>query len=132
MKILRLNGDDDKLYQLVARLVMDKDVLASNNNYPFKTSSEYQWFVACDNDSVIAFMPVCIKNNKATIDNYYVREDNLDILSQIVRCAVDNLANKNILISIAHARHLKIFQDLGFSIMCKWAKYVKLIYNSNV
>lgn len=130
MNILHLNGDDDRLFQLVARLVMNKDVLATNNNYPFKTSAEYQWFVACDNNSVVAFLPVCVKNNKATINNYYVADDNSVLLTDLVNCAIENLAKTHTLISVAHVRHLDLFQTLGFSIMFQWAKYVKLIYNS--
>ena len=46
MKIECFQGDDEKLYQKIARLVMDPTVLKENNNYPFKTSENYRWFVA--------------------------------------------------------------------------------------
>lgn len=44
MNIVKLNGEDTELYRRVAHLVMNREVLASNNNYPFKTSSEHIWF----------------------------------------------------------------------------------------
>ena len=50
MNIVKLNGEDTELYRRVAHLVMNREVLASNNNYPFKTSSEHIWFVACDDE----------------------------------------------------------------------------------
>ena len=131
MNILRFNGDDDRLFQLVARLVMNKDVLASNNNYPFKTSPDYQWFVACENNSVVAFLPVCVKNNKATINNYYVSGDNCELLADVVKCVIEQFAESHLIISVAHTRHLPLFQNLGFSIILQWAKYVKMIYNTS-
>lgn len=68
MNIVKLNGEDDELYRRVARLVMDKDVLASNNNYPFKTSASHIWFVAYDeNDTTTGFIPVAVRNRNASV-----------------------------------------------------------------
>lgn len=37
---------------------MNPDVLSANNNYPFKTTEHYVWFIAVDKKSVVGFMPV--------------------------------------------------------------------------
>ena len=46
IQIVQLHGTDKKLYELVAPLVMSPEVLKQNYNYPFRTSEEYEWFVA--------------------------------------------------------------------------------------
>ena len=48
IQIVQLHGTDKKLYELVAPLVMSSKVLKQNYNYPFRTSEEYEWFVALD------------------------------------------------------------------------------------
>ena len=81
MNIVKLNGEDTELYRRVAHLVMNREVLASNNNYPFKTSSEHIWFVACDDEGrTLGFIPVVLRNRKATINNYYAAEDDEEVL----------------------------------------------------
>lgn len=46
MEILRINGTDRRLYDVLAPLVMNPAVLRQNNNYPFKTTPRHVWFVA--------------------------------------------------------------------------------------
>ena len=58
IQIVQLHGTDKKLYELVAPLVMSPEVLKQNYNYPFRTSEEYEWFVALDNKHVVGFVPV--------------------------------------------------------------------------
>ena len=53
MDIEKLHGTDPRLYQLVAPLVMSIPVLRYNNNYPFKTSEDFVWYIAIDNRDVI-------------------------------------------------------------------------------
>lgn len=57
MEVVKLEGEDQRLYYLVGHLVMDETVLAYNLNYPYKTSPEYFWFVAIDGKSnTLGFM----------------------------------------------------------------------------
>ena len=41
MNILKLQGLDGRLFDLVAPLVMNPAVLRQNNNYPFKTTRNH-------------------------------------------------------------------------------------------
>jgi hypothetical protein len=45
-QIIELQGTEKRLYQLVAPLVMNPEVLKQNYNYPFRTSESFVWFVA--------------------------------------------------------------------------------------
>ena len=44
IQIIQLKGTDRRLYELVAPLVMNPDVLKQNYNYPFRTSEDFVWF----------------------------------------------------------------------------------------
>ena len=52
IQIIQLKGKDKRLYRLLAPLVMDPDVIRANNNYPFKTSEDYVWYIAVDGKEV--------------------------------------------------------------------------------
>ena len=88
MKIERLAGTASRLYELVAPLVMNPDVLKQNNGYPFKTSEAYVWFIGVDDDLTRGFMPVEIRTDNVVINNYYVEKDDGQLLQQLIR-AVD-------------------------------------------
>ena len=73
-KIVLLKGTEPRLYQLVAPLVMNSEILKYNNNYPFKTSDSFVWFVAVKEELVLGFVPVEIRGKHFVINNYYVDE----------------------------------------------------------
>ena len=54
------------LYPLIGPLVMNPKVLKANNNYPFKTTANHQWYIAVnDQEEVMGFLPV--ENKKALL-----------------------------------------------------------------
>ena len=65
IQTIQVQGTEKRLYQLIAPLVMNPDVLSANNNYPFKTTEQYVWFIAIDKKSVVGFMPVGIEGADA-------------------------------------------------------------------
>lgn len=130
MNIVKLNGEDDELYRRVARLVMDKDVLASNNNYPFKTSASHIWFVAYDeNDTTTGFIPVAVRNRNATINNYYIANNDIDVFGKLLDTTITNLHPKFTILSVTQRQHISTFRKYGFTTIFEWEKYVKMIYN---
>ena len=46
MEILCLKGTDKRMYELVAPLIMNPAIIRQNNNYPFKTTDHYLWYIA--------------------------------------------------------------------------------------
>ena len=75
-QIIELQGTEKRLYQLVAPLVMNPEVLKQNYNYPFRTSESFVWFVAVDGKEVVGFIPLEYKKWEAVINNYYIRNNN--------------------------------------------------------
>ena len=79
-QIIELQGTEKRLYQLVAPLVMNPEVLKQNYNYPFRTSESFVWFVAVDGKEVVGFIPLEYKKREAVINNYYIRNNNAHFL----------------------------------------------------
>ena len=71
---------------------MDPDVIRANNNYPFKTSEDYVWYIAVDGKEVRGFIPVEQKSKKkAVINNYYIGAENTEreeILSDLLPAVI--------------------------------------------
>ena len=128
MNIEVLSGIAPRLYELVAPLVMSCSVLRQNNNYPFKTSARYIWFVAIEDERVLGFIPVEMKDNCYVINNYYVSGDDPALLAALLGEAVCHFPGKCPLQSVTHTRHLSVFEENGFVVIRTWKLYVKMEY----
>lgn len=126
MDIIKLEGEDRKLYYLIAHLVMNEEVLNYNLNYPYKTSSNYLWFVATDNGDTIGFIPVKLKNGKAEINNYYVADDDIDVFSALLKEIINTLLLDFEIESVTQIRHIPHFEESGFSVILYWKRYAKM------
>ena len=107
MEIEKLGGTTERLYRLVAPLVMKPCILRENNNYPFKTSMHHIWFIAIE-------------------DNYYIDKDDPDLLAALLREVIRHYAGQYKLQSVTHSRHLSVFAANGFSIIRPWKLYAKM------
>jgi hypothetical protein len=127
MKIIKLEGEDQQLYCKVGHLVMNEAVLAYNLNYPYRTSSEYQWFVALNERSdTLGFIPVKLKDGKAVINNYYVADDDSMVFSALLKEVASSLLADYDIESVTHIRHIPDFKRCGFSVMLHWKRYAKM------
>jgi hypothetical protein len=127
MEIIELEGGDQRLYYLVGHLVMNETVLAYNLNYPYKTSSEYCWFVALNDQSdTLGFVPVKRKGGKAVINNYYVADDNSEVFSALLQGVICSLSTDYEIESITQIRHIPDFERCGFRLILRWKKYAKM------
>ncbi|MDR0748733.1 MAG: hypothetical protein LBF62_04080 [Tannerellaceae bacterium] len=126
MDIIKLGGEDKRLYYLVAHLVMKEEVLAYNLNYPYKTSSAYRWFVATDNGDTLGFIPVKLEEGKAKINNYYVADDDGAVLSALLTELVNTLSLDYEIESVTQLRHIPCFERNRFSVVLYWKRYAKM------
>lgn len=128
MKIERLAGTEARLYELVARLVMDPEVLRQNNNYPFKTSEHYEWFVALDGEGVVrGFMPVELKTgNSVVINNYYVEGDDASVLRALLDAVWKAFGKEKVVRAVVLVRHEQVFMREGFETTVEWTLYKKM------
>ena len=132
IQIIQLKGKDKHLYRLLAPMVMDPEVIRANNNYPFKTSEEYVWFIALREREVVGFIPVEQKNRKkAVINNYYVKAEGAEreeILSLLLPAVTAKFEPESWLRnSITLIQDKEIFEKFEFtSLDKKWTRYVKM------
>ena len=131
MRIEKLGGTEERLYQLVAPLVMKPSILRQNNNYPYKTSGHHIWFVALEDEVVAGFIPVELKDRCATVNNYYIAGDDPHILTFMLQEVVCDFAREYKLQSVTHTRHLAIFQAIGFLVVRTWKLYMKMEYRQS-
>ncbi len=124
MELISLHGTDDRLYELVARLVMDPDVLRLNNNYPFKTSTQYTWYICLVDGEVVGFMPAKMTANGLYVDNYYIHDDDKDVFDRLI----DNVlaSTDRAVTALCHKRHTEAFRAHGFIICTVFAQYNKM------
>ena len=126
VQIIQLQGTDKRLYELVAPLVMNPEILKQNYNYPFRTSEDFVWFVAVDKKKVIGFIPVEEKKKEYVINNYYIKERNVDTLKLLLEKVISETNTSKELTSVTFMEHSSLFKDLGFSEEKIWTRYVKM------
>lgn len=131
MEIMILGGTEKKLYELVAPLVMNPAVIRQNNNYPFKTSAKYIWYLALDGNEVVGFIPLKPTNNGYCIDNYYIKGDDSETIVFLLKNVVKNSADSRILTAVVNKRHVKDFQENYFKTFLELKNYNKMEYTGS-
>ena len=126
VQIIQLQGTDKRLYELVAPLVMNPEILKQNYNYPFRTSEDFVWFVAVDKKKVIGFIRVEEKKKEYVINNYYIESNNEDTLKLLLEKVISETNTSKELTSVTFMEHSSLFKDLGFSEEKIWTRYVKM------
>ena len=126
VQIIQLQGTDKRLYELVAPLVMNPEILKQNYNYPFRTSEDFVWFVAVDKKKVIGFIPVEEKKKEYVINNYKIESNNEDTLKFLLEKVISETNTSKELTSVTFMEHSSLFKDLGFSEEKIWTRYVKM------
>lgn len=126
IQIVQLQGTERRLYQLVAPLVMNPEVLKQNYNYPFRTSEDYEWFVALDNKNVVGFIPVENKKSESVINNYFIKDKNEEILRLLLEKIVEVTSEERSLTAVSFLEDKTVFGQLGFSEEKVWTRYVKM------
>lgn len=126
MKIVQLPGTDRLLYELVAPLVMNPAVLKQNYNYPFRTSEDFIWFIALEDNAVVGFMPVEKKKGELVINNYYIKGNDESILKQLLEEAINRSGEEANLAAVVFIEHSPLFKEFGFTDEKIWTRYVKM------
>ena len=124
MNILKLQGLDGRLFDLVAPLVMNPAVLRQNNNYPFKTTRNHVWYIAMDEQRVLGFMPVKMTLTNNCIDNYYISGDNSSVIEVLLDRIIHDFSSDGSLVAVVHERHVEDFSMMNFIPCVEWKKYV--------
>lgn len=124
MKVIQLDGLAPILYTLIGPLAMNPKVLKANNNYPFKTTQQHQWYICIEDEEVVGFIPVEKKTTGFVINNYYIKNDNEEVINLLLKeiKAYDRLS------AVVLIKHEKNFINNGFKIEHQWTNYIKMTY----
>ena len=115
MDIIKLQGTDKKLYELIAPLVLNPAVLRQNNNYPFKTGPKYTWYIAIEKEQILGFIPIKQTSvSSLMINNYYIKGDNLTILDKLLSEILANINSDIKLWATVHKRHVQSYKLKDF------------------
>lgn len=115
------------LFTLIGPLAMNPKVLKANNNYPFKTTEHFQWYIAMEEDCVVGFVPIEKKSSNLVINNYYIANDNPEVLKALLEAIVPQES----LYAVVQTKHEQAFAECGFQTDHKWTNYIKMIYNTD-
>ena len=131
MNIIRLNGEEKRLYELVAPLVMSPAIIRQNNNYPYKTEKDYIWYIVTDdNDNVEGFMPLKPKICGYYIDNYYISNDNKETIDLLLTTILKEFGEENEITALVKKSHAKEFTKFGFISWNELKNYIKMDYKN--
>ena len=129
MDIIKLQGTDKKLYELIAPLVLNPAVLRQNNNYPFKTGPKYTWYIAIEKEQIVGFIPIKQTSvSSLMINNYYIKGDNLTILDKILSEILANINSDIELWATVHKRHVQSYKLKDFRTHIEWKNYERMLY----
>lgn len=126
MQIIQLQGTDERLYQLVAPLVMNPDVLKQNYNYPFRTSEDYTWFIALEEKQVMGFVPLEGRKRECVINNYYIKDKSCETLKLLLERIVAEAGAVNDITAVSFLEDKEVFLEFGFIEEKTWTRYVKM------
>lgn len=127
--VVKMSGTSPELYNCIAPLVMNPEIIKYNHNYPFKTGETFVWFVAfADEDNhVLGFFPVEIRKKSAIINNYYVEEDAKDVFLSLLEAVTNEfLTTGKELEAVVQKPHEPYFRTQGFEIAREWSLYLKM------
>ncbi|MCM1530820.1 MAG: hypothetical protein NC048_01250 [Bacteroides sp.] len=130
MTIEIVDGQSKRLYSLVAPLVMNRQVLHQNHDYPFWTSPAHIWFIALEGQKdVRAFFPVKItKKGEAEINNYFMAGAEATAFQPLIKEIIAYCRRKYTLQAVVLMPHRDLFKAAGFHITKEWRLYVKMEY----
>lgn len=121
-----MHGTEKELYRLVAPLVMNPVVLKQNYNFPFRTSEDFEWLLALNDEmQVVGFLPIEKKRSGYVINNYYIKGKDADVLLTLLSHIIHAFAGKP-LIAIVFKEDVEIFRSKEFVEEKSWTRYVRM------
>lgn len=107
---------------------MNLEELKSNNNYPFKNFPGTVWYVAMGDGDVSGFMPLKKNNTGFYIDNYYINDDDPDIIDGLPDSITEDIPVNSILTALVRKHHMNDVRRNHFNTMRELSNYEMICY----
>lgn len=72
------------------------------------------------------FSPLEYRKREVVINNYYIKENNAEVLKTLLEKVIASIDEDKQLSSVTFIEHQTTFQELGFSVEKTWRRYVKM------
>lgn len=122
IRIEKVWGTDNRLYELIAPFVMNPEVIRLNGGYPFKNTEDHLWYISVKGKNMVTGF-ISIVNDRLCNDFTWQDKDLLRIL--IERALMD--VEKGMLVTfVADNSDRPLLEEMGFSVDKEWTKYFKM------
>jgi N-acetylglutamate synthase-like GNAT family acetyltransferase len=127
MEIEILQGTEQRLYDLVAPLVMNPAVLRQNDNVAFKTTAKHAWVVALKEGTCVGFLPVQRKKRFGEVNNYYILGRDKEVFSRLLERAEQQVkeAGHDTIVVITQKVDSSVLLDRHYKVEREFVKYAR-------
>lgn len=122
IRIEKVWGTDNRLYELIAPFVMNPEVIRLNGGYPFKNTEDHLWYISVKGKNmVIGF--ISIVNDH--LCNDFTWQDK-DLLRLLIERALMDVEKGTPVTFVADNSDRPLLEEMGFSVEKEWTKYFKM------
>ena len=119
-----------RLYELVAPFGYEPGSAETELQLPFPVHRKStSGLFALDNKHVVGFVPVEHKKYECVINNYYIKERNVDTLKLLLEKVLEKQGEESSLTAVSFVEDRDVFSELGFLEDKVWTRYVKMKKN---
>jgi hypothetical protein len=122
IRIEKVWGTDNRLYELIAPFVMNPEVIRLNGGYPFKNTEDHLWYISVKGKNMVTGF-ISIVNDH--LCNDFTWEDK-DLLRILIERVFMDIEKGTLVTFVADNSDRPLLEEMGFSLQKEWTKYFKM------
>lgn len=122
IRIEKVWGTDNRLYELIAPFVMNPEVIRLNGGYPFKNTEDHLWYISVKGKNMVTGF-ISIVNDH--LCNDFTWQDK-DLLRILIERALMDVEKGTPVTFVADNSDRSLLEEMGFSVEKQWTKYFKM------
>ena len=122
IRIEKVWGTDNRLYELIAPFVMNPEVIRLNGGYPFKNTEDHLWYISVKGKNMVTGF-ISIVNDH--LCNDFTWQDK-DLLRILIERALMDVEKGTPVTFVADNSDRSLLEEMGFSVDKEWTKYFKM------
>ncbi len=122
IRIEKVWGTDNRLYELIAPFVMNPEVIRLNGGYPFKNTEDHLWYISVKGKNMVTGF-ISIVNDH--LCNDFTWQDK-DLLRILIERALMDVEKGTPVTFVADNSDRPLLEEMGFSVEKEWTKYFKM------
>ncbi|GAB6119903.1 phospholipase D-like domain-containing protein [Dysgonomonas termitidis] len=123
IRIEKVWGTDNRLYELIAPFVMNPEVIRLNGGYPFKNTEDHLWYISVKGKNMVTGF-ISIVNDH--LCNDFTWQDK-DLLRILIERALMDVEKGTPVTFVADNSDRPLLEEMGFSVEKQWTKYFKMV-----